>query len=484
MKKTSLIATFMLLAAMLLAACGSNANNNQQTPGALTTPGANGVLTTGTPGAGLTTGTLQAPGVETTNTVVPGATTETPAAGAGLATATTAAGAGLATATTAAGTGLATATTAAGSALATDTPSAALTGTPSAATGSTPGANVPVTGNNQCQPLLLTHFMGAQVNDSQGNLLGKVNGVIVLTGQTAATNNAAGGATAVPNNNLLTTQTPGASAAGSNLTTTETPLANGATTTQTPAANGAANTPAANGVANAQAAQGGPTIEYVVVNQAANGTAQGNNVLVPFGVFQNLKQSTVPGSANAGNCMLTVNLPASALNGAPALDLNNLPDFTNQGWDQQFRTYWTQQGMLVPQTGVANAPTGNTVMLSEPFNPINVTNTNGEELGEVRDFVINAQTGQLKDALVESATVLGIGEKAFVVPTSAMRWTNNASEKGSNGTLLVNASKDQFEAAPSLSNNSLNGIDITQPGWDTQYNNYWNNPNNGTPGGF
>lgn len=50
-----------------------------------------------------------------------------------------------------------------------------------------------------------------------------------------------------------------------------------------------------------------------------------------------------------------------------------------------------------------------------------VKNTKGEELGRVRDFLINSQGGRVLYAAVGHGGTLGIGEKLLAVPLQAMR---------------------------------------------------------------
>ena len=76
-----------------------------------------------------------------------------------------------------------------------------------------------------------------------------------------------------------------------------------------------------------------------------------------------------------------------------------------------------------------------------------VQNEQGQNLGDIKDIVINLERGSVSYAVLSSGGVLGVGEKLLAVPLSA--FTRSADEKH----LVLNATKDNIAQAESIGNN-------------------------------
>lgn len=74
----------------------------------------------------------------------------------------------------------------------------------------------------------------------------------------------------------------------------------------------------------------------------------------------------------------------------------------------------------------------------------NLRNQTGETLGEVKDLVVNPQSGRVVFALVGSGGFLGFGEKFRAVPFSALE------RDESTGRLTLSVDKVRWEAAPTV----------------------------------
>lgn len=76
-----------------------------------------------------------------------------------------------------------------------------------------------------------------------------------------------------------------------------------------------------------------------------------------------------------------------------------------------------------------------------------VQNEQGQNLGDIKDIVINLEKGTVSYAVLSSGGVLGVGEKLLAVPLSA--FTRSADEKH----LVLSATKDNISQAESIGNN-------------------------------
>lgn len=71
-----------------------------------------------------------------------------------------------------------------------------------------------------------------------------------------------------------------------------------------------------------------------------------------------------------------------------------------------------------------------------------VVNPQGESLGNVKDIMLDTTTGKITYAVLSFGGVLGLGDKLFAVPWSALRID------GENKKVVLNVPKDRLKNAP------------------------------------
>ncbi len=76
-----------------------------------------------------------------------------------------------------------------------------------------------------------------------------------------------------------------------------------------------------------------------------------------------------------------------------------------------------------------------------------VKDSYGEKLGDIKELVINPETGQVVYAVVSYGGVLGMGDKLFAVPWSALHWTTDKEYYG------LNVDKATLKKAPGFDKN-------------------------------
>jgi sporulation protein YlmC with PRC-barrel domain len=74
----------------------------------------------------------------------------------------------------------------------------------------------------------------------------------------------------------------------------------------------------------------------------------------------------------------------------------------------------------------------------------NVKNTKGEKIGEIDDLVIDKSEGVVAFGVLSFGGFLGMGEKLFAIPFSAVNKTKDGD------TIVMDISKEQLESAPSF----------------------------------
>ncbi len=102
--------------------------------------------------------------------------------------------------------------------------------------------------------------------------------------------------------------------------------------------------------------------------------------------------------------------------------------------DDDFGEGWTQPGIEAP---------GPLVGAGE-FKGRKVVNRLDEPLGEIQDLLIDVQGGRIAYALMAAGGVLGIGERHFPLPWTAL------TPDGERRCFVLDASRSAFDSAPML----------------------------------
>jgi sporulation protein YlmC with PRC-barrel domain len=112
--------------------------------------------------------------------------------------------------------------------------------------------------------------------------------------------------------------------------------------------------------------------------------------------------------------------------------------------------------------GFANAQQG--WVTASSLLDYDLTNLNGENMGEIEDLLLNMQSGQVRYATIEYGGVLDIGDREIAVPLNALNW-NSAGQLG----MMVD--EQQLANYPELGEG---WADASDPTWDDEVFNFWN----------
>lgn len=85
---------------------------------------------------------------------------------------------------------------------------------------------------------------------------------------------------------------------------------------------------------------------------------------------------------------------------------------------------------------------GPRLMGADTLNGNDVFNPEGEDLGDIKEIMLNVNTGQVSYAVLSYGGFLGMGEKLFAVPWNALTLDTV------NKRFTLNVSKDRLESAP------------------------------------
>lgn len=77
------------------------------------------------------------------------------------------------------------------------------------------------------------------------------------------------------------------------------------------------------------------------------------------------------------------------------------------------------------------------------INGSNVKNSSGENIGKIKDLMLDTKKGQIAYAVLSFGGLLGIGDKYFAIPWKAFSFSKNNEH-----CLLLNVPKEKLKEAP------------------------------------
>ncbi len=166
----------------------------------------------------------------------------------------------------------------------------------------------------------------------------------------------------------------------------------------------------------------------------------------------------------------------SVLQTAPQFTEDQWGNLADATWDDEFFDFWQQEQelALMPETGGEAAAAGAPafVRASELMDQ-DVTNTAGEDIGNIEDIVLWPQPNQADYAIVSiSEGLFDIGaDERIAVPLNQINVTTVADTGDT--TFTFDADPAMLEQAPRFTDDT---IDLTNPAWDDEFNNYWGIP--------
>ncbi len=91
----------------------------------------------------------------------------------------------------------------------------------------------------------------------------------------------------------------------------------------------------------------------------------------------------------------------------------------------------------------ANAITQSHAMRASKIIGANVENANGDNIGEIKDMMVDTRNERVRYVVLSHGGVLGIGDKLFAYPMSMVETSGRNSDK-----LVMNVNKEQLDKAP------------------------------------
>src|SRR5687768_15434251 len=94
-----------------------------------------------------------------------------------------------------------------------------------------------------------------------------------------------------------------------------------------------------------------------------------------------------------------------------------------------------------------------------------VKNTDGEKLGDIKDIMIDVESGRVAYAVLSFGGFLGLGDKLFAIPWSALRLRTE------DHSFVLNVNKETLKAAPGFDKDHW--PDFADRTWGTSIHEYY-----------
>lgn len=107
----------------------------------------------------------------------------------------------------------------------------------------------------------------------------------------------------------------------------------------------------------------------------------------------------------------------------------------------------------------------NHLMSSSSLEGEDVRNQEGEDLGNIKDFVIDCDSGKVAYAVLSYGGVLGMGDKLFAVPMNALQLDTKSE------CFILDVKKDALNDAPGF--DKSNWPDMADQRWQTDVHSYY-----------
>ena len=111
---------------------------------------------------------------------------------------------------------------------------------------------------------------------------------------------------------------------------------------------------------------------------------------------------------------------------------------------------------------------GPEVMAADTLLGDRVINTRGEDLGEIRDIMLDVPSGRIAYAVLSFGGVMGIGDKLFAIPWSAL--TMDADRR----CFVLDIERDRLQHAPGF--DKQHWPSMADPGWATEVHAFYERP--------
>jgi sporulation protein YlmC with PRC-barrel domain len=166
----------------------------------------------------------------------------------------------------------------------------------------------------------------------------------------------------------------------------------------------------------------------------------------------------------------TFDADKASLENAPGFEMSKWPNINDPSWCQEIDRFYGNRTSLDPdddrQDEHAKDPmraidpqAENCLFRSSKLIGMNVHNPQDEDLGEIKEIVLDPGHDRISYFVLKSGGMLGMGGKLFAIPWEVIQVTPDGDEQ----RLTLNMTKERFEKAPEYQESDWNRM--SDPDW-------------------
>ena len=160
----------------------------------------------------------------------------------------------------------------------------------------------------------------------------------------------------------------------------------------------------------------------------------------------------------------TLDLPKERLQKAPGFDKSNWPDLNVHQWGTDVHAYYGVKPYWEVRGGVVASDGGIVVrgflLRSSKVIGMDVRNAAKENLGDIKDVVLDQPAGIVAYAVLSFGGFLGMGDKLFALPWAALKLAED------HNTFTLAVPKERLQKAPGFAKNEWPDLNNRQWGQD------------------
>lgn len=129
-----------------------------------------------------------------------------------------------------------------------------------------------------------------------------------------------------------------------------------------------------------------------------------------------------------------VDVTEEQLKRAPGFDQDKWPDMADPAWSKEVDAFFGAKAAARTERKTADAAPPGKLVYDAVYRGTNITgmkvkNDRDQELGSINELVVDIKSGKVRYAALSFGGVLGLGDKLFAIPWSALKFMHAATDK-------------------------------------------------------
>lgn len=173
------------------------------------------------------------------------------------------------------------------------------------------------------------------------------------------------------------------------------------------------------------------------------------------------------------DCVLVLNIDKERLKSAPTFDRAKWPDLANAtSWARDLDQYYASDMRSTTGRPIeAGARLGTASFKATDLKDKNVESTTGDKIGEIKDFVLDPNSGRVALVVLSVGGFLGMGEHHVAVPFEALHVTKG--DTAGKEKFTLSTTKERLTSAPEFKTGQEHWTEMSDPAYVNRVYDYY-----------